>query len=64
MMAEPTKLYQNDEVLIVAAPSEVQRLIDEGWSLTKPEVIEPETEELDAEEQAQPARRGRPKKTT
>ena len=36
-MAEPVTLYKNDDKLTVNAPSEVKRLIADGWSLDKPD---------------------------
>lgn len=35
-MAEPTTLYRDNEELTTAAPSEVKRLLAEGWTLEKP----------------------------
>ena len=33
-MSEPTKLYRDGDEVIVTAPSEVRRMLAEGWSLT------------------------------
>ena len=33
-MSEPVTLYRDGDEVIVTAPSEVRRLIAEGWSLT------------------------------
>ena len=33
-MSEPTKLYRDGDEVIVTAPSEVRRMLADGWSLT------------------------------
>ena len=33
-MAEPTTLYRDGDEVIVIAPSEVRRMLADGWSLT------------------------------
>lgn len=66
-MAEPVTLYKDDEALTIAAPSEVKRMLGDGWSLQKPE-SKPEPEhqvepELDPELENKPtAKRGRKSK--
>ena len=33
-MSEPIKLFRNGQEIVIAAPSQVQMLIREGWSVT------------------------------
>ena len=62
MMAEPVTLYHNDEVLIVAAPSEVQRLLAEGWTQNPWDFERVASEDPAPVETEVAPKRGRPKK--
>ena len=57
-MSEPVTLYKDGKTLVIAAPSEARRMIDDGWTTTQPapapEAVEPEPQFV--------AKRGRPKK--
>ena len=76
-MSEPIKLFRNGQEIVIAAPSQVQLLIREGWSVTPEDDvpfdiaadIEPtddilfEIEEPEVQEvAATKGKRGRPKR--
>lgn len=64
-MAEPVTLYKGNDAQTVYAPSEVQRMVAEGWTLAKPTpqpepTPEPKQSPEPIAEKNQPAvRRGR-----
>ena len=72
-MSEPVALYRDGEKAVVVAPSEVQRMLSEGWSLYPDGFgvahfvdVEPMADEMFAPITTAPvpARRGRPRKVT
>lgn len=67
-MSEPVTLYRDGDEVIVTAPSEVRRMLADGWSLTDDyvpfafkETYVNEAEFVNISEPA-PAKRGRPRK--
>jgi hypothetical protein len=64
-MSEPVTLYRDGDEVIVTAPSEVRRMLADGWSLTDDYVPfafreqEPEPEQVP---DVVPVKRGRPRK--
>ena len=73
-MSEPVTLYRDGDEVIVTAPSEVQRMLADGWSLTDDYVpfafrddLEFGTVDTDApipapQMNVTPVKRGRPRK--
>ena len=69
-MSEPVTLYRDGDEVIVTAPSEVRRMIADGWSLTDDYVPfafrDDSVMEVDTPPSSQmnvtPVKRGRPRK--
>lgn len=63
-MAEPVTLYKGEDEQTVAAPSEVKRLLADGWTLDKPAPKPEPKSEPEPEADEKPAtKRGRKPKS-
>ncbi|MBK7424791.1 MAG: hypothetical protein IPJ48_17860 [Propionivibrio sp.] len=62
-MSEPIRLFRGGQEIIITAPSQVQLLIREGWSVTAEDDVPFDIEEPEEPEPEEPvkSKRGRPK---
>jgi len=60
-VSEPIKLFRNGQEIVIAAPSQVQMLIREGWSVTAEDDVPFDIEEPEEPEEPVKSKRGRPK---
>ena len=64
-MSEPVTLYRDGDEVIVTAPSEVRRMLADGWSLTDdyvPFAFREQEPEPESVPDVVPVKRGRPRK--
>ncbi len=60
-MSEPIRLFRGGQEIIITAPSQVQMLIREGWSVTAEDDVPFDIEEPEEPEEPVKSKRGRPK---